>query len=58
VVNTAKIDIKLKDNFISIIAYRARQKIAKTWQYIGKWVPPELRACLFLLLSWLFQLKS
>jgi hypothetical protein len=25
-----KIDIKLKQNFMNIIAYRARQKVAKT----------------------------
>jgi hypothetical protein len=43
---------------MNIIAYKVRQKIAKTWHYIGKWVPPELRIYFFLLLSWLFQLKS
>jgi hypothetical protein len=30
----AKIDIKLKDNFMNIIAYRARQKILGIWHYI------------------------
>jgi hypothetical protein len=30
-----KIDIKLKHNFMNIIANRLRQKIPITWYYIG-----------------------
>jgi hypothetical protein len=32
----AKTNIKLKYNSMNIIAYRARQKISKTWYYIGE----------------------
>jgi hypothetical protein len=31
-----KTDIKLKHNFMNIIAYRVRQKILVTWYYIGE----------------------
>jgi hypothetical protein len=31
-----KINIKLKHNFMNIIAYRVRQKIPRTWYYIGE----------------------
>jgi hypothetical protein len=32
----AKTNIKLKYNSMNIIAYRVRQKIPKTWYYIGE----------------------
>jgi hypothetical protein len=32
----AKIDIKLQDNSVNIITNRARQKIPRTWYYIGE----------------------
>jgi hypothetical protein len=31
-----KIEIKLKHNFMNIIVNRARQKVSRTWYYIGE----------------------
>jgi hypothetical protein len=31
-----KMDINLKHNSMKIIAYRARQKVLRTWYYIGE----------------------